>query len=106
MPCSSRPGPRSGPRSPSSSARPSGRPGSDSTPAHTGIRRRKATLMVIADPDRDRKYALEFARGALRHYYRVGPDQLALRERNTNLTTGDLLATAVEQLLEELDPGG
>jgi hypothetical protein len=62
--------------------------------------------MVIRDPGRDRQYALDFARGALEHYYSVGPGQLMLRERNTNLTTGDMLATAVEQLLDEVDPGG
>jgi len=62
--------------------------------------------MVIRDLDRDRQYALVFARGALEHYYSVGPDQLQLRERATNLTTGDMLAIAVEQLLDELDPGG
>ena len=61
---------------------------------------------MIRDPAEDRRYALEFARGALEHYYSVGPGQLALRERTTNLTTGDLLATAVEQLLDELDPRG
>jgi len=32
--------------------------------------------MVIRDLDRDRQYALVFARGALEHYYSVGPDQL------------------------------
>jgi len=62
--------------------------------------------MVIRDPDRDRQYALAFARGALEHYYSVGPDQLHLRERATNLTTGDMLAISIEQLLDELDPGG
>jgi hypothetical protein len=62
--------------------------------------------MVIPDPDRDRQYALDFARGALEHYYSVGPDQLHLRERATNLITGDMLAISVEQLLDELDPGG
>jgi hypothetical protein len=62
--------------------------------------------MVIPDPDPDRQYALQFARGALDHYYSVGPDQLHLRERATNLTTGDMLAISVEQLLDELDPGG
>jgi hypothetical protein len=62
--------------------------------------------MVIRDPNRDRRYALVFARGALEHYYSVGPDQLQLLERATNLTTGDMLAIAVEQLLDELDPGG
>jgi len=62
--------------------------------------------MVIRDPDQDRQYALDFARGALEHYYSVGPDQLGLRERATNLTTGDMLAIGIEQLLEEIDPGG
>ncbi len=62
--------------------------------------------MVIRDPDRDRQYALVFARGALEHYYSVGPDKLHLRERATNLTTGEMLAISVEQLLDELDPGG
>ncbi len=36
---------------------------------------------MIRDPAEDRRYALEFARGALEHYYSVGPGQLALRER-------------------------
>jgi hypothetical protein len=29
-----------------------------------------------------------------------------LRERNTGLTTGDLLVSAIEELLDVLDPGG
>ncbi len=61
--------------------------------------------MVIGDPDRDRQYALVFARSALEHCS-VGPAQLHLRERATNLTGGDMLAARVEQLLDEVEPAG
>src|SRR5258706_3442149 len=106
MRCSSRPSPRSGPPGPCWNAPSNEKPGSDRTPADAGRRREWKCPMVIRDLDRDRQYALVFARGALEHYYSVGPDQLQLRERATNLTTGDMLAIAVEQLLDELDPVG
>jgi hypothetical protein len=50
--------------------------------------------------------ACAFARGALHHYYSDDPHAVGLIEPNTNLTTADLLATAIEELLDHLDPDG
>ena len=54
----------------------------------------------------DRDYTLTFAHGALHHYYINDPVGIGYIEPNTNLTTPDLLATAVEMLLDQADPGG
>jgi hypothetical protein len=70
------------------------------------INRGRKPVTDTQQPRFDRAYALKFAHGALHHYYVNDPVGLGYIEPNTNLTTGDLLATAVEMLLEQVDPGG